>query len=353
MRDSCNSKEWILDSTGKLLGLSLGYAHCSEHSEDVGPLHRFFGISSAKYPVGVIDRKATVCPPMLTFVEYDYAPRDKRRKHYKAASLMLRDSRYDRHDMTHQQLLKSFDLDFYSDINRPDALPQDDMMCAWDPEEFGVHVRGDDNIAKLRQMYEAMQALDVAIGRPTSEGFMRSGLAFVIFSAVPADADQSVTQADLAHKKLHEAAEASGIYQLMKETGTRWIALSPDWYDREKQDSLIFFLNPNDQQNCTYGWFTLDELTQWAKHRTGPIMRDAGLEEFSRFRKGWDYSLLNGLQGHGLNTRHGARLEWIDEAKTQVGIRIQPAKGSADRLPEGLYPFDELMAKYCKVPEAA
>lgn len=353
MRDSCNSKEWILDNTGKLLGLSLGYAHCSEHGEEIGPMHRFFGISAAKYPVGVVNRKITVCPPMLTFVEYDYVPRDKRRKSYKAASLMFRDSQYDRHDMTHQQLLKSFELDFYSEPNRSDALPQDDMMCAWDPEEFGVHVRGDNNIAKLRHIYEAMQALDVAIGRPTSEGFMRSGLAFVIFSAVPADADEAVTQADLAHKRLHEAADASGVYEMMKNTGTKCIALSPDWYDREAEEGLIFFVHPTDQQNCRYGWFNLQELTQWANYRTGPIMRDTALETFAQFRKGWENNLLNGLRAHGLNIRHHAWLEWLDEGKTQVGIRIRPSKESAAQLPEGLYPFDELMDKFSKVPEAA
>lgn len=352
MRSTSNKKEWILDQAGNLLGMSLGYEGCAEHEEGTEPLNAAFGVNLPVCPVGIADRKITMCPARLSFVEYDYQPRDKRRKSVKAASLLLRDSSYDREEFPHQQLLKLLDLGFYTDFGRPGALPQDDMICAWDKRDFGVNVRGADNIEKLRKMYEAMLAIDVALCRPTSKGFLRSGLTFVIYSAVPEDVQAVVTNEDLAHKRLHTAVEASGIHKLLKDAGIRWYALSPDWYDRNKEEGLIFFLNPNDQRHCNHGWFNLDELKQWIE-RKGPIMKDPKLEEFAELRRDWHYNLVVGLQAQGVNVRHHVWLEWMDEAKTKVGIRIRPAVGSEDRLPEGLYPFEETVAKYAKVPEPA
>lgn len=352
MRTTWNKKEWIVDQAGKLLGMSLGYDGCAEHEEGVKPLHSLFGVSSAVCPVGVADRKITVCPRNLAFVEYDYRPNDKRRKPVKAASLLLRNSSYDREEFPHQQLLKMLGLDFYTDFGRPGALPQDDMICAWDKADFGVNVRGADNIEKLRQMYQAMLAIDVALCWPTSNGFLRSGLAFVIESTVTQEIHRAVIDEDLAHKRLHTAVEASGIHKQLEDAGIRWYALGPDWYNRQKEEGLIFFLNPSDQQNCNHGWFNLEELRQWIE-RKGPIMKDPKLEEFAKLRRDWHYSLAVGLQDHGLNIRHHVWLEWMDKAKTKVGIRIRPAVGCEDRLPEGLYPFEETMAKYAKVPEAA
>lgn len=346
MRAGTNKKDWICDENGAFIGLSLGFDFCYEHECGVDKLHRVLGLPKKEFPIGTVDRKISVSPDSLLFVEYEDKPKDKRRKKgVPAASLILANRHYYR-EMTHEEELKSFDLKFHSDVHDKWHRPElDNLMCSWSEDEFGINVRGAENVRRLREMYEAFQRLDIALAHPSSQGFLRTGLSLVIASRVSAEVEETVKAQDLAHQRLQLAAKATGVYEMLEKAGLRWFALSPSWDHYGEEDAVIFFLNPNQQDKYDSGWFTVEDLRAWAEGK-GPVIKDKALDAFDKAHRDWKIDLHYGLKNQGLGLRRHSYLVWMDAEKTTVGVHVHPTRASAEALPEGSYPFDELMAKF-------
>jgi hypothetical protein len=104
-----------------------------------------------------------------------------------------------------------------------------------------------------------------------------------ITSRIPESADADIIKTDLDHIRLTKAASKTKIkIKLDKARAARvnksgrstfgYYALSPSWLksDRESKHPVMFWLNPMDQQDNNYGWFTVEELEQWIQGK-GPI----------------------------------------------------------------------------------
>ena len=58
------------------------------------------------------------------------------------------------------------------------------------------------------------------------------------------------------------------VKQTLRDQGKEWRSLERwQWMDGE----VRFWLNPVDQHNYNVGWFSIDELVQWA-HDMGPVL---------------------------------------------------------------------------------
>lgn len=69
------------------------------------------------------------------------------------------------------------------------------------------------------------------------------------------------------------------VKQTLREQGKEWRSLERwQWMDGE----LRFWLNPVDQGSYQMGWFSIDELIQWA-HDIGPILLAEELETEEAF----------------------------------------------------------------------
>jgi len=346
MRTSTNNQDWFANTAGNLMGLNMGFEFCYEHENEdaLRELKRTLGVPSTEFPLGVADRQITICPDELIFTEYDTVPRDKRRKPVKAASLLC--LRSDWYKFDHLDLLKRLELNFYNDVGVSYHSPRDDLLCGWS-QDFGINVRGAENVERLRRLYEAFKAKNIAVGWAPA-----GGLTFAITSELTDEIKANTLAKDEEHLRLHNAVKSSGIHATLEAAGKRFFALSPDWYDREKEERLLFFLNPCEQSTCHHGWFTVEELEEWAKGR-GPVLKCKYLEAFSDARRDWHYNLVNGLQEAGISIRHHARLEWMDADETEVGIHVRPSTESRELLPEGVYPFQDLTQKYKPAPAPA
>ena len=345
MRASRLDKQWIFNDNGALMGLRLGADYCAEHEQGVAEFGHKFGLSIPEYPIGIQDRAITTCSEQLVMLEYSHQTRDKRRKAYSAACLLLPEYD-DKLTGNPQGRLCTLDVGFYTDFNDTEpGCEQADVQCAWGKRGFAIHVRGSENIARLRTLHAAFVAKDLAFGMPTSQGFLRNGLSFVICSAVPQPIADTVMEHDLAHQRLGLAVEASGIHATLKGAGKEWYSLKPDWYDRTIESGLLFFLNPCEQKAYRHGWFTLNELVAWSQNR-GPVQQDEQLKSFDRANVDWSIRLIRGLAQTGLGLRVGPCLVWMDQAKTQIGVRVLPAVGSEAGLPAGIYEFHTLMERY-------
>jgi hypothetical protein len=352
MEAATNEKEWIVDDKGAVIGLSLGYAFTCEHETGVERLHKVLGLPTMEFPIGTGDRKISVCPDYLEFVEHEDKPKDKRRKTSVPAASLILSRRSSYREMTHEEWLKSYHLNFYCNVYDKWHKPElDDLMCSWGDGNFGINVRGAENVSRLRELYEAFKRCDIALAHPGSNGFLRTGLSFAIASRIPAEAEEAIKARDLANERLQLAARATGAYEMLKEAGLGYYALSPSWDNVEAEQGIAFFINPHQQTKYNHGWFSVEEL-RLATEGKGPVLKDEGLIAFDKAHVDWSIHLSDGLKQAGLSLRWHSHLVWMDDEKTKVGVYVRPHHKSAEALPEGVYPFDELMAKYGLKEEA-
>lgn len=342
MRKSYSDVGWLVTEDGRMAGLSLGYDRCAEHEWGIQGLLDEFGVALPEVPVGVEDRQVQAVPAQLHFVEYKAEPRDKRRKRYPAAFMLL-SWRVDEAPTT-----PPGDVAFWLDPGDKRGREEDDLQCAWSRDAFCVNVRGEQGIERLKALYAAFQRKDVAIALPWAKSFFKGGLSFAIVSAMTDDERTSVRERDLGHKKLVDAAKATGVYDALKAAGLRWHALSPDWVDREVQTDLAFFLNPWEQAKYNFGWFTTAELLEWADGK-GPVIRYAELDAFAKRpeNRDWSYRLVKGMGEKAAHLRFGAHLVWFDEERSIPGLKVMASKSTApDVLASGTYRFDDLMERF-------
>lgn len=346
MRRAYFDVNWLLADDGTLQGLALGYDRCGEHQRGIVPMLALLGVVMPDFPMGVEGRQAQAVPTSaLVFDEFLCKPKDKRRKGYPAAVLLLEDGAGAR-KRTGPQCQSDYDLGFRSETTDRHHRPEHDLAVAWSHKGFALCVRGEENLARLRELRDAFTACDISVAVPWEHSFLRGGLSFVIPSRMPAEAKAKVLARDQDNLALSQAADATGIEEMLTAAGKKWHALSPSWFDDQK-DEVIFCLNPCEQHRYNHGWFTLAELQQWARNE-GPVIKDARLHEFVKLPENynWSYRLLVGMQANGIFPRHHEQVVWFDEEKTIPGLRHRSSRRTEALLPSGVYPFEELMAKY-------
>ena len=352
MRRAYYDVGFMVQDDGTVVGISLGYDRCAEHEWGIRDIQSALGVNIPEVPIGIEDRRASRMPASLKFGRYTAKPRDKRRKGYPAAYLIL-DQGWSPVDIESNpaEALSRMDVQFVGQMTDKDHDPKWDCVCAWSSDSFVVNVRGEENIARLEELFNAFKACDISMAVPWARSFFRGGLAFVITSRVPEEEREVIRARDLAHKKLYDAAKATGIYETLEAAGKGFYALSPDWMDREVQEEVMFYLNPREQSKYEGGWFTLEELQAWAKDQ-GPILKHKEIEAFKKENRNASYNLSAALSAHGIAQRTHSVFTWADEAKTVIGARVLIAPKSESILPSGIYPLAELMERF-PVPEEA
>lgn len=355
MRRTHQDKGWLLDVSGRVVGLALGHDSCNEHESGAARVRALLNIPTPKYRRGMADRTMTAPPEADCFYyeEYPLKSRDKRFKKTVPAGLLvvshsLRQMRGDDSALPSPgELASSFDVSFFWDF-AADAEKQartggakNDMEIAWSAEEgFAIHARGE-HLPRLRQFVDLLKQGQLVMADPRACGFARHSLALVDTSAISEETRANVLAGDLALIKLHEAAAASGLAELLKSKGLGWYALEPDWVD-ETERELQFFLNPCEQRKHASGWFTLEELQEWA-NGTGPVLSHQVIEAQVKAKDpDWGYYLTSGLNAAGMPQRRHEVFVWLDEAQTEPGVRLRLAPSAKGPLTSGDYPLAAL-----------
>lgn len=160
------------------------------------------------------------------------------------------------------------------------AREDDTLQAAWDQKSFGVIGCGEDVIF-LKRLHQAFLDKDVAIWLGGGGPFENAGLCIGITSLIPDEGKKTMADADLDRIALQEATDKTGIIARLDAAKCRSYACSARWAsEKEKERTkypIIFWLNPVDQNDNNYGWFTIEELEQWIKG-IGPIPKVGRLE---------------------------------------------------------------------------
>jgi hypothetical protein len=156
----------------------------------------------------------------------------------------------------------------YTTYRDGERVPRN-LVCAWQDDRFLCLGRDEYTIAKLKKIYEAVLAKDAMFR--IAPGFMISeGLCLLIVSKLPKKFMTDMYNADrevwLNRKLFHE----TGIEDELRAAGKTFMALGR--YHKFDDGEWRAWLNPERQQIHNAGWFTIEELRQWAKDE-GPVMQ--------------------------------------------------------------------------------
>ena len=247
MRTTYNG-DIIQSENGDFVGFSLGADYCAEHERGIGVMNEAFGIPSDETIFGLEKRTITIVPEGLYYTKGE----KKKKMHY--ALVYKRPWRNSIGEMPSFGLLG----------DRP-------LGTAWSNEEFAIVV--DRRYKKeLELLHNAFLEKDVAIGLGGGGVFSNAGLSICIASRFPKGAAKQLEDGDKAYYQLQQDARNTGIYEFLNDKGKKYFALSPKYFYIGARTILKFFLNPYDQDRYNHGWFTVEELQEWAEEK-GPIIK--------------------------------------------------------------------------------
>lgn len=236
----------LMGENGVFVGVNLGADHCAEHEWGIARLRDAFGMrDTAPDCLGIESRRVRTVPAELRL-------------------LAVPGGRVLQFEQWNPERWDERELSIYDG----------DLATAWDEGSFGIHARGD-GADRLVELDKAIRDLDAAIWLGGGGVFQNAGLCIVIVSRLPAEGIAMLRAGDEDRIALRAASDATGIEAELRAAGKRWFALSPKWArdfggKRETAHPVIYWLNPQEQDANNFGWFTVEQLREWAAGR-GPI----------------------------------------------------------------------------------
>ena len=227
---------------GNFVALNLSWDYCSEHEWGIDIIRRRFGTPTDKSIFG-LERRAIKKLPEMNWFKGESEKWDKKKGTVSVEGFDC----VERYNSNH--CLPS-DVSFYGETT---------LYTGWGGSDFGAYSYDKDEIAKLKQLFEAFQAIDIVIWLGGGKGnpFANSGLILGIKSKMPQSIFDAWHQADKDHYDLLKEAEKSGIEKRLIDSKKEFFALSPK---RQDDGSLVFWLNGPGKM---YGWYTVKELNVW------------------------------------------------------------------------------------------
>lgn len=230
----------------KVVGVSLGSDFTSEHEWGIDVIKTEFGISKQEDVFGLAKRKTSRVPSGFVWIDAT----DGRKGFGLLSSYWIKSEDYNKHIAQYAEL-KAWDK-------------ETTLSAAWDEKGFVVISSDSKQIAGLRLIFDAVSKKDgiIMLGGGKRLTFANSGLLVGIASAMPKELLVSWDKADRDYFTLRKDVEATGIEALLKEKSKSYYALSPR---RQLDGSIMYWLNPHEQELNNFGWVTLQDLQYWAE----------------------------------------------------------------------------------------
>lgn len=259
------------NDAGEIYAINLGSDFCSEHEHGVERIYNLMGCKTDAIGIDRYKSKNSSLKNVLSFrVNYVF--------------YILFGGYWGWNNLTTTELKEEFKKR-YRKGSRELSLYGDELFGgAWSDNDFGIAVSINENEAYpfALKLSKAIEDGDFSVwfsGEGGNNPFVRPGLVIGITSMVPKEIQDYMAECHIEEKRINDADEATGIKILLKEKGKKYFACKVDWLKErftvangEKKISkypVIYFLNPWDQEDNNCGWFTVEELTDWANDVSG------------------------------------------------------------------------------------
>ena len=280
MRRGREGKIWKSEETGEVIAITLGADFCAEHEWGIKGIKRMLGMKELNVPdlkLGKVDRVLE----FLNLKNTGPVGLDRMKQttdvgvvHNLETKGLKETSGWGQNKKKHTlwgfAVMESWyreRFDFKENLRENYYNPErEELIGYWAENEFAVLME-DKSI--IEEFVKAFSRKDIAVWVGASGPFKNGGLIIAIASRLPAEFVQEMADADLNTIELQKAAARTGVHRLLKEADLRYFALSPRWADESKTD-VKFWLNPMDQANNNYGWYSVKDLEDWCEGR-GPI----------------------------------------------------------------------------------
>jgi Fe-S cluster biosynthesis and repair protein YggX len=290
---AAHKPEWLYipnKPTSIFCGVRCGSDFCAEHEWGIEDMHRTLNAPTKDENLVGIPRRTCNNVDKKNYATWENG---------KSSYLVVDDNLQFCKDQSSGALSKHYDRFLEGDGQ---------VSCAWDGRGFLIRVK--EHPDRIKTLYEAIQANQLAVwlgGRQML--FDNPGLCVADVRLLTDEIKKNFIDSDKDSKNLTEAAEKTGIRRRLEsynthrrqmfevETGQRcldfnigcqYMALSPAWRKGHKvktKHPVIFWLNPHDQKNNNYGWFTVEELDLWIKGE-GPIPKQKKQQARRHYSKG-------------------------------------------------------------------
>lgn len=243
MRRAYDGKFAVVDD-GNVAGVSLGADFTSEHEWGIKPIYQRFAVDRNKD--GVEGR--TIHAGKVYWFE-----------HKGVAGFTSKGVDWDDKPLKPEVALSAAEV--IMPITTKNKTYSDKLQTAWDDSNFAAFSADKTDQEHLKKIFEAFGRLDITICLGGGGVFQNPGILIGIRSLLPKSVTDLWMEKDLEHKMIEKKVVDTGIREKLAKAGKKYYALSPR-YDKEK-DSLIFWLNPQEQDQNNYGWMTIQDLEDW------------------------------------------------------------------------------------------
>jgi hypothetical protein len=281
MRQAYYDTSLFLDENNDLQLICLGYDYAAEHEIGIKRLKEYFGISEfddtehnifktiknkifgKKLKFGIDRRMVTKVPDHLTYGEFSITENKKKKRVFFVG---FTDSSW----RTPKE-----NEDFFINKIKQGINFDKSFSSWWDEKEFLV-ASVEQKIPM--QIFKALSSLDAAIFLAGSKNpFAGSGLTISVKSKMKEEDLKEIENTDRERYEMILAGIKSGITQKVSKSDKRYFALNPAWKkdihnSSETKYSIVFWLNPMEQNKYNSGWYTVEELEQWVNNQ-GPVIK--------------------------------------------------------------------------------
>jgi hypothetical protein len=263
LRKTQNAK--LIYDQKKFVGVDFGIAYCYEHEQGCADIQNAFGVDRSR--LGIDGFRMTKYPDEDCMLEVTRFA-DKM-QHYVGLYFDTKNTNLKMNNM----------VQYY--LPRPTTTNEDEICAAWDYESFGLVVH-QSNSRIIDELMRAIRNDDLIIKMGSGVDDGEGGMCLLIASRVPQKIQEELLKNDRDIQKLYEAATQSGVAEYLQKHRKTYYSLKPAWvpqgFETERgkmktKYAVMFFLNPCEQYKYNCGWYSVEELKEWAKDK-GPVCKD-------------------------------------------------------------------------------
>jgi len=242
----------LFAKTGQVYGVNLSSDFCAEHEWGIPKIRQEFGmIDNIHAKPGIHRRTVLIVPNTLVWVKLGQDQGIAYRPWWHLDNKMPPIEQISKRVANHEELKE---YSWSKETRR--------LRAAWSEDDFAIISSDPEHHRYLRQIFDAFGSFDVAIFLGQRQFLENPGLCIMILSRIPQEILDALKEGDEEGDQLRIKFKATGIEKLLREKGKRYFSLRPR---HDENGKLIFWLNPMEQDKNNCGWFTIEDLEDWAE----------------------------------------------------------------------------------------